>query len=88
MHYKFSTSAFDEFEWLALNDRKSFSKVNKLLRDIARNGDASGEGSPEPLKGELSGYFSRKINQKDRLIYKTLGKEVLILQCRMHYNDH
>jgi len=87
MQYKFSTAALDEFEWLASNDRKSFSKVNKLLRDIARNGDASGEGSPEPLKSDLSGYFSRKINKKDRLIYKTVGNEVFILQCRMHYND-
>ena len=88
MHYKFATSALEELEWLALNDRKSFIKVNKLLRDIAHVGDASGEGCPELLKGDLSGFYSRKVNKKDRLIYRTVGTDILILQCRMHYGDH
>lgn len=61
-------------------------KINQLIEDIARNGNI-GIGKPEPLKGDLAGFWSRRINDKDRLIYKIDEENIYILACRYHYND-
>ena len=68
-------------------DRKTLKRINKLLDDIDRNGN-EGIGKPEPLIGNLSGFWSRRINDKDRLIYKVEGDNIYILACRYHYSDH
>ena len=60
--------------------------INNLIKDIERNGN-EGIGKPEPLTGMLSGYWSRRINDKDRLIYKIDDTAIYILACRYHYND-
>ena len=57
-----------------------------LMEDIARNGN-EGIGKPEPLTGNLTGFWSRRINDKDRLIYRTDENNVYILACRYHYSD-
>ena len=63
-------------------------KINKLIVDIMRNGPLSGEGKPESLTGNLHGYYSRRINEKDRLIYKVLEHCVIeIYSCKDHYSD-
>jgi len=59
-------------------------KVNEIIRDIERNG-YKGIGQPEPLKHALSGYWSRRINEKDRIIYKIIDDTIYILGCKDHY---
>ena len=61
-------------------------KINNLLEDIKRNGN-EGIGKPEALSGDLAGFWSRRINDKDRLIYKIDDENVYILACRFHYGD-
>ncbi|MGN0905814.1 MAG: Txe/YoeB family addiction module toxin, partial [Bullifex sp.] len=67
-------------------DKKTIRKINELLKDIERNGN-TGLGKPEPLSGSLAGYWSRRINEKDRLVYGISGNEIRILSCRFHYSD-
>lgn len=69
-------------------NKKIIKKINDLIKDIERNGALNGIGHPESLKGNLSGYYSRKINDKDRLVYKILDNNILyIAQCKGHYGD-
>ena len=68
-------------------DKKTAKKINNLINDIFRNG-YEGIGHPEPLKHELSGYWSRQIDEKNRLIYSVLSSGVIeIYACRGHYGD-
>ncbi len=60
-------------------------KINKLLKAIQRT-PFSGEGKPEPLKGE-DGVWSRRINDKDRLVYQVENQDIIVWQCRGHYDD-
>jgi toxin YoeB len=57
-----------------------------LIKDIARNGPAAGIGKPEALKHGLSGYWSRRITDEHRLVYRVADDEIRILQCRYHYD--
>lgn len=66
-------------------DRKILARVNELIRDTLRNPFA-GIGKPEPLKGNLRGWWSRRITQEHRLVYRVDGDAVVILQCRFHYD--
>ena len=66
--------------------QKHLKKINNLLNDISRNGNV-GVGKPEPLSGNLSGFWSRRINDKDRLIYRIDEENIYILACRYHYSD-
>jgi toxin YoeB len=67
-------------------DRKVLRRINLLIKDIERNG-YRGIGKPEPLKGDLAGYWSRRIDDANRLVYRIRKGEVLIAQCRTHYGD-
>ena len=58
-----------------------------MLEDTGRNGN-SGIGKPEPLMGDLAGFWSRRINEKDRLIYRIEGDQLIVLSCRFHDDDH
>lgn len=75
----------DDVYWQT-QDKKMLKRINALLQDIPRNGN-QGIGNPELLRG-LSGYWSRRINEKDRLVYRIGNGEILIAQCRIHYGDH
>ena len=57
-----------------------------LIKDIERNGH-NGLGSPEPLKGNLSGFWSRRIDKKNRLVYRIADNVIQIIQCRTHYRE-
>ena len=71
-----------------LQDKKTLKKINKLIFDIMRNGALGGKGKPELLKGDLSGYYSRRINEKDRLVYKIVNNDIVeIYSCKDHYSD-
>ena len=80
----FSETGWQDYVYWQTEDRKTLKKINDLLKDIDRNGN-TGIGKPEPLPGNLSGYWSRRINDKDRLIYKIDQNHIYIIACRYHY---
>jgi toxin YoeB len=79
-----SRAAWEDYLYWQANDRKIVQRINALLKDIARNGNA-GLGNPEALKHGFQGYWSRRITDEHRLIYKLMGDEIRIAQCRYHY---
>ncbi|MGM9580974.1 MAG: Txe/YoeB family addiction module toxin [Anaerovibrio sp.] len=81
----FSASAWQDINTWVQEDRKVFKKINVLIQDIARNGN-EGIGKPEPLIN-MNGYWSRRITDKDRLIYKVQEDAILIAACKGHYGD-
>lgn len=82
----FLETAWEEFmDWLA-RDPKMIKRIDQLLQDIARGGH-EGIGKPEPLKGNMSGLWSRRIDKYHRLIYRIEGENVIILSCEGHYDD-
>ncbi|MCX2162539.1 Txe/YoeB family addiction module toxin [Corynebacterium auriscanis] len=77
-------SAWEDYLWWQREDRRTLKRINTLIRDITRNGN-EGIGKPEALKHGFSGYWSRRITDEHRLIYKLLNNEVRIASCRYHY---
>ena len=86
MNKVFTSNGWEDYIYWQTEDKKTLKKINTLLKDIDRNG-TEGIGKPEPLIGNLSGFWSRRINEKDRLIYKIDEYNIYILSCRYHYND-
>ncbi len=78
--------AWEDYLYWQTQDRKTLKRVNALLRDIERE-QFDGIGKPEPLKGELSGFWSRRIDDVNRLIYRIRGGSLEILSCRGHYDN-
>jgi toxin YoeB len=78
--------SWEQYLYWQDQDKKTLRKLNKLLTDIDRNGN-QGIGHPEPLKGNLSGWWSREIDEKNRLIYKIEDDCIKIYQCKNHYDD-
>lgn len=68
------------------NDRKILQRVKELIRDALRH-PFSGIGKPESLKNSLNGWWSRRMTQEHRLIYRVEGESLLIMQCRFHYDE-
>lgn len=87
MNKLFTDNAWKDYVYWETEDKKTLKRINKIIDDISRNGN-EGIGKPEPLSGDLSGFWSRRINDKDRLIYKIEGNDIYILACRYHYDDH
>ena len=69
MNKVFADTGWEDYLYWQTEDRKTLKKINQLINDIVRNGN-EGLGKPEPLSGNLAGYWSRRINDKDRLIYR------------------
>ena len=86
MNKVFTSNGWEDYIYWQTEDKKTLKKRNTLLKDIDRNGN-EGIGKPEPLIGNLSGFWSRRINEKDRLIYKIDEYNIYILSCRYHYSD-
>lgn len=87
MRLNFTEIAWQDYLYWQGQDKKTLKKVNQLLQDIARNG-YTGTGKPEPLKGSLSGWWSRRIDDANRLVYRLQGDgDIEIAQCRGHYGD-
>jgi toxin YoeB len=76
--------AWDDYVWWQSEDRKVLKRINVLLKDIERNGN-EGIGKPEALKHGLRGFWSRRITDEHRLVYKIVDDEIRIAQCRYHY---
>ena len=69
-------------------DKRTLKRINELIKDIERNGALNGIGKPEKLSNNLTGLYSRRINDKDRLVYKLEDDYIVILQCKGHYSDN
>ncbi len=76
--------AWEDYLWWQVNDRKALRRVNALVQDVVRNGN-EGIGKPEPLRHDLSGYWSRRISDEHRLVYRVTETDVRIAACRYHY---
>lgn len=78
--------AWEDYLYWQSRDKKMLKRINALIRDVERGG-IEGLGKPEPLKGELSGFWSRRIDDVHRLVYRISGDVLEILSCRGHYED-
>ena len=76
--------AWEDYLYWQKNDKRTLRKINSLLKEIDRT-PFKGVGSPEPLKHNLSGYWSRRITLEHRLVYRVIDGEITVLQCRYHY---
>jgi toxin YoeB len=81
---RFDPEAWQDFAFRLATDRKIARRITRLIAEIQRN-PFSGIGKPEPLKGELSGYWSRRIDDEHRLVYRAGDDEVKIVMARYHY---
>lgn len=80
----FSETAWEDYQYWIKTDKKILKRVNALIQDIQRS-PFSGIGKPEPLKHGLSGYWSRRINDEHRIVYKATDESIFIAQARYHY---
>jgi len=84
MKILFSSQAWDDYLYWQQTDRKVLKRINDLIREILRS-PFTGMGKPEPLRHVLAGYWSRRIDDEHRLVYKVDGDAVVIAQARYHY---
>jgi len=84
MKIVFSSQAWDDYLYWQHTDRKMLKRINDLIKEITRT-PFQGTGKPEPLRHALAGYWSRRIDDEHRLVYKVEGQAVLIAQARYHY---
>jgi len=84
MNLIWSDQAWEDYLYHHKTDKENFKKINSLVNEIKRT-PFKGSGKPEPLKHEYSGYWSRRTNLVDRVVYKVEKDSVFILQCRKHY---
>jgi len=81
---EFDPAGFEDLAWWVEKDRKKALRIIKLIKDVQRD-PFVGTGKPEPLKHELSGCWSRRIDKEHRLIYQVKEDKIRILACRYHY---
>lgn len=86
MNKTWSDIAWDDYLYWQTQDKKTLKKINELIKDIDRNGYKC-IGKPEPLKGNLSGFWSVRIDQKNRLVFRIENDVLEIAQCRTHYEE-
>lgn len=84
MKIQFTEHAWDDYLHWQQADKKKLRRINELIREI-RRAPFEGVGKPEPLKLTLTGYWSRRIDQEHRLVYRVEGETLTIVQCRYHY---
>lgn len=84
MKIVFSSQAWEDYLHWQQTDRKLLKRINDLIKEVVRT-PFEGTGKPEPLRHALGGYWSRRINDEHRLVYKVEGDSVLIAQARYHY---
>lgn len=84
MKLAFTSRGWEDYTFWSENDRRMPRRINKLITDTLRD-PFDGIGKPEPLRGDLSGYWSRRIDDEHRLVYKATESELVIVQTRYHY---
>ncbi len=85
MKYIFADESWEDYLYWQKTDKKKLKRINALLKDIARN-PFQGLDKPEPLKFKYSGYWSRRIDDEHRLIYRFEAENIWIAKCRFHYD--
>jgi len=85
MKILFVDESWEDYSYWQKTDRKILERINNLVKDISRN-PYSGLGKPEPLKYKYQGFWSRRINEGHRLIYRVVNDEIQIAKCRFHYD--
>ncbi len=80
----FHSEAFEQYSDWAKSDKKLFDRLHRLVIESAKN-PFDGIGKPEPLKNNLKGYWSRRINDEHRLVYKVTDEQIIIVGCKYHY---
>ena len=86
MNKLWQDEAWADYLYWQQQDRKTLKRINLLLQDVDRNG-YTGIGKPEPLRGDLSGWWSRRIDETNRIVYYEQGEIVYIISCLGHYDD-
>ena len=85
MKYVFVEESWEDYLYWQKTDKQKIKRINELLKDIARH-PFEGMGKPEPLKFKYSGFWSRRIDEEHRLIYRVTNDEIHIAKCRYHYD--
>ncbi|HSX29779.1 MAG TPA: Txe/YoeB family addiction module toxin [Candidatus Saccharimonadales bacterium] len=80
----FTPQGWDDYQFWANQDKKTLKKINKLIADTGRD-PFNGIGKPEPLKENYSGFWSRRVDEKNRLVYAVTDTEIQVIGCRFHY---
>jgi len=80
----FTADAWDDYQYWQTQDRKTLKRINQLIREAQRT-PFDGIGKPEPLKANLSGFWSRRIDDVNRLVYEAKEDQISIVSCRYHY---
>ncbi|WP_292655570.1 Txe/YoeB family addiction module toxin [Nitratifractor sp.] len=80
----FSQNAWDDYLYWQQNDRQILKRINQLIKDIRRD-PFNGLGKPEPLRHQLSGFWSRRITSEHRLVYTVDDESIIVIACRYHY---
>lgn len=84
MRLSFTESAWTDYQWFQERDRRLLKRINASIKEVLRT-PFSGTGKPEPLKTDLAGLWSRRINEEHRLVYAVDGEQLVIYACRYHY---
>lgn len=84
MRTAWDTEAWQDYLYWQSQDKKTLKRINTLIQDINRT-PFEGLGKPEPLKHDLSGFWSRRIDEQNRLVYKLENDMLIITQCKTHY---
>ena len=82
---KWTLEAWNDYLYWQSQNKKTIKRINLLINDIIRNGNMDGIGKPEPLQYEYQGIFSRRIDEKNRLVYINERDGLVIISCRFHY---
>jgi len=86
MNVLFSNEGWEDYQYWQANDIKLLKKINDIIKDIKRNSN-QGIGQPEKLKGNMSGWMSRRINLEHRIVYRIDIDAIVIIQCRYNYKS-
>ncbi len=84
MEIEFTEAAYQDYLWWKRRDSKKYERIQKLCREILKK-PFEGIGKPEPLKFDLQGCWSRRIDRTHRLVYRLHGEKVIVISCRYHY---
>jgi toxin YoeB len=85
MEIQFCQRAWEQYVAWQGQDKRTLNRINALMKDIVRGNPYEGIGKPEPLKDKLSGFWSRRIDDHNRLVYRIAGEVCQIAQCKGHY---
>ena len=85
MKFVFTELSWEDYIIWKKNDKQKLKRINELLNDISRS-PYEGIGKPEPLKFNYAGFWSRRIDEENRLIYRVIDDEIQIAKCRFHYD--